>query len=54
MSKILDTLTAGVALAVGVAVEVVRRPQIEAVVAKLVQVLPHRLLRNPLNRLRSK
>ena len=40
-------LTAGVGAGVGV--EAVRRPQAEVVVAKSLQVLPHRSLRNPLN-----
>ena len=45
-------LTAGVGAGVGV--EAVRRLQVEAVAAKSIQALPHRSLRNPLNRLRSK
>jgi hypothetical protein len=44
----------GQGYATGVAAEAVRRPHTEAVAAKSVQVLPHRPLRNPLNRPRSK
>ena len=59
MSEILDILTAGVDVGVGVGVgvgagagvpvEAVRRPQAGAVAAKLVYILPHRSLYNPLN-----
>ena len=53
MSEILDILTVGVVVGVGVGagvpVEVVRKPQAEAVAAKLVYVLPYRSLHNLLN-----
>jgi len=38
----------------GVGAEAVRSPQAETVAGKSVHVLPYRLLRDPLNQLRSK